>query len=591
MVSSYNLLQVAIALTLFVLVSRPCRRCVGSGKTDTCQDIQHKKRGRPKSRGKATYASNEHNFKILYGTIESPAIALENPNIAPNSQSLVDRQTVNNRPLAISFVNEPAESFRAPSSLPDIVTSLSNPITDTLYQDFTTIPADVSFDYNPGHVNPNLLFDAVLPSAQLTTHPQFPVISNQEILFDYANTSLNDTTLSTSSNKDITCNIKPSDIIQQQRRQSDSTNVDGVYGQSLSIIMSMEVCCVKVSDETIKYWGYYPQELAHRSFYDFVSAKDLDRLARLHRLLLDNATSLVDGSIHSLAQTERTTSSLFSSVDHNELNKIANGSKSFSDSIHIKKRSGEFELYKVVVYIGGGLGADLYDATSHSKQYIVAQFRKHNYEVTSNQPSQSTTVLSSSLESPPHTSDPSFFKEQSLVTFSTLSPLSPTSPNSATIFGNFSPPPETLKPHSLLSSKEEKHRKLSTTSKFSQMSIKPRTLSPPKFHIAPITTPSLSQLKTSPNHSLLGRFPPSASSSVLTASSSIMSPSPARSASGPAITHPTQQYFLQTSSSTLNAAASAAQSRSRLSISGPTNNDNSSTSNRKMEMSIRSLLC
>ncbi|RKP09502.1 hypothetical protein THASP1DRAFT_28707 [Thamnocephalis sphaerospora] len=29
-------------------VSRPCRRCVTMGKTDTCYDVQHKKRGRPK---------------------------------------------------------------------------------------------------------------------------------------------------------------------------------------------------------------------------------------------------------------------------------------------------------------------------------------------------------------------------------------------------------------------------------------------------------------------------------------------------------------------------------------------------------------
>ncbi|CAG8477061.1 9027_t:CDS:2 [Ambispora gerdemannii] len=36
-------------------VSRPCKRCVALGKVDTCIDIKHKKRGRPKLKDKKTY--------------------------------------------------------------------------------------------------------------------------------------------------------------------------------------------------------------------------------------------------------------------------------------------------------------------------------------------------------------------------------------------------------------------------------------------------------------------------------------------------------------------------------------------------------
>ena len=69
----------------------------------------------------------------------------------------------------------------------------------------------------------------------------------------------------------------------------------------------------------------------------------------------------------------------------------------------------------------------------------------------------------------------------------------------------------------------------------------------------------------------------------------------------PSYTHPTTQYFLQTSSSTLNAAASAAQSRTRPITQHSSAVDNTmadndkavgkTDSNRKAEMSIRSLLC
>ncbi|KAJ2745184.1 hypothetical protein GGI20_002366 [Coemansia sp. BCRC 34301] len=37
-------------------LQRPCRRCVGAGKCDTCKDVQHKKRGRPRSKDKKLMA-------------------------------------------------------------------------------------------------------------------------------------------------------------------------------------------------------------------------------------------------------------------------------------------------------------------------------------------------------------------------------------------------------------------------------------------------------------------------------------------------------------------------------------------------------
>lgn len=65
----------------------------------------------------------------------------------------------------------------------------------------------------------------------------------------------------------------------------------------------------------------------------------------------------------------------------------------------------------------------------------------------------------------------------------------------------------------------------------------------------------------------------------------------------PSVTHPTTQYFLQTSSSTLNAAASAAQ-RTMKQTSIPELESSTAAaavgktdSNRKTEMSVRSLLC
>ncbi|KAJ1935322.1 hypothetical protein EC988_008521, partial [Linderina pennispora] len=38
-------------------LQRPCRRCVNMGKCDTCKDVQHKKRGRPRSKDKKIAAA------------------------------------------------------------------------------------------------------------------------------------------------------------------------------------------------------------------------------------------------------------------------------------------------------------------------------------------------------------------------------------------------------------------------------------------------------------------------------------------------------------------------------------------------------
>ncbi|KAI8082034.1 hypothetical protein BDF21DRAFT_492838 [Thamnidium elegans] len=576
-------------------VSRPCQRCITLKKADTCQDMQHKKRGRPKLRDKKVYSSNEHNYKILYGTIQTPSISANssnNRNIVPNIQAPPFKGKLQNtvkRPPAISFIHEPIESFQ----------STHHSLLDTHnQQDIPRI--HLAYDYNTN----NMLLDA-LPTTQLSSvllPPQQQQQQQQHTIFDYSNNITNPILLNNGNNSNIITNFE--------------TKNDSIVDENLTIIMSMEVCCAKVSNDTIKCWGYYPQELAHRSFYDFISPKDSDRLARLHRLLLDNAMDTIKNtaSASPLPPTERTTSSLFSNTDQTILSVIANGSRSFSDSIHIKKRCGEYELYKVVVYIGGGLGADLYDITSFSKQYIVAQFRKHEYEVIP--PSVTSSVLSPDDLS--NNTESCYQNIEPIAVFSPMSPLSPSSPNIAYSNASTTVTATTItttnnnnnnnnnnnyaklemfknyNSRSLFSHTRKDHKPLSATTKFSQMSIIP-PCSPPKFNIAPITTQHQSNTKHY-NSSFLSRFPPSASSSTAGPSSSVAVPVSSlrlRTTDRPTVTHPTQQYFLQTSSSSLNAAASAAanSNKARRSISGPTTSESPSTNNQKMEMSIRSLLC
>ena len=441
-----------------------------------------------------------------------------------------------------------------------------------------------------------------------------------------------------------------SPISKRQLNISDNGSSD----QAITFILSMEVCCARVSEEVTEMWGYYPQEFAHRSLYDFISPKDTDRLARLHRLLLDNIVDVAKRQ-EPPTQTERTTSEVFHKMDQEQLTTIAPGSCTFSDTLHVKKRSGEEELYEMIVCMGGGLGADLHKTDSHAKLYIIAQFRKHRYQVSVQNafepaaPSRlvassfSQTGMSKSKETTNNKSSNPCLKKSFAKTNSNNPPFRHMMARTITDIGRMGAPD--MRSRSTLPAHYATSSQLNTISK----------IEPAKVNVAPITqqrsSPSFSTSLTSTWQNRLGtssftahhdrRRSPSgnnnADSDASSSSSSSSFTPPTSTASqtstfpsaplssaresrystlayrfaplpptkmftgaprgGPNVTHPATQYFLQTSSSTLNAAASAAQYSSRHkyhSTSSMADNDKASgktDSNRKVEMSIRSLLC
>ncbi|KAI9244107.1 hypothetical protein BDA99DRAFT_529428 [Phascolomyces articulosus] len=516
----------------------------------------------------------------------------------------------------------------------------------------------------------------------------------------------------------------------ENNSDNNKNNTENIQ-QAVTVILSMEVCCARVSEEVTGMWGYYPQEFAHRSLYDFISPKDTDRLARLHRLLLDNIVDVAK-SKEPPTQTERTTSELFHKMEQEQLTAIASGSSTFSDTLHVKKRSGEEELYEMLVCMGGGLGADLHQPASHSKLYIIAQFRKYRYEVSAQNPFESTAntmtntasttrFVSSSFSQTTSSSSPTHTDEQSpkhdaknsppdnnnnnksnmklglkknSLYLKSNPPFRHTMARTITDIGRGGPSMD-MRSRSGLPAHYATSSQLNTISKFE----------PAKINVAPITQRSSTSLtsswqtrlgkssfssssssssstsntlydqqqhhhndnpdgsinnshhlnnnsntnnssSSSHTHRHLHNSSPDNSDSISSSSSSSISTttfttpstttmakptfvsaplSSARESNnpyastlaayrfapvpstkmttgsprgGPNVTHPTTQYFLQTSSSTLNAAASAAQYSSRhiyqSTPSSMADNDKASgktDSSRKVEMSIRSLLC
>lgn len=479
---------------------------------------------------------------------------------------------------------------------------------------------------------------------------------------------------------------RPQSPPRQPQRQQQHRREEGAENQAVTLFMSMEVCCARVSDQVTSMWGYYPQEFAHRSLYDFVSPKDTDRLARLHRLLLDNITDLAEENDPDFCgpppPTERTTADFFHSMDVAVLSQVASGSRTFSDSLHIKKRSGEEELYEMLVCLGGGIGADLRDTSSLDRLYLIAQFRKHNYEVglrtvvldtssstfggkrtssTSNSHGDSNKNNNSSSSGGGNNGDDRRSSEEHRRKLSTSPKLQSFRSNnglarpSLTSSSSFRTAPGAAsfsrssvfdlrsRYGSSIPAHYARSSHLNTVTRIGSAKVNvapmtcqrtgstsPSSTSPPSSsssswqrrmdnvlpkantgglpNVSPAVAaaassggsgvmrgpaanlPPLSGARESnnPYSTLAYRFAPIAAAKTATGSPQ----------GGPNVTHPTTQYFLQTSSSTLNAAASAAQYGTRrnnmLFGSNMADNDRASgktDSNRKVEMSIRSLLC
>lgn len=599
------------------IVSRPCKRCVAAGKSDTCHDAKHKKRGRPRLHETKRFSGMYGGSVILDTSSMTAATAAAREKTCGMIQTATFTMTTamhrSTTPstTAISFVHEPIESFQnktttqpPPSSSPHVATSHRKKDSSGSSQ-----------------------------SQQALREPEPPPSSKSTI----------------------------------------------------TMFLSMEMCCARTSDEVTELWGYHPRDLVHRSLYELISSHDTDRLGRLHRLLLDNIMDIAQQRQHDSNNTtlgpearpppsERTTSPIFYDTDPDRLMMIAPGSGTFSDTLHFKKQGGEHELYEVIVYLGGGLGADLTRPSTLKHLYVVAEMKKHQYRIEQRllthhdhtrafnasslrfqqtlprvhaSTSQHTfhtgsTAASSSLSS-------SASSSSSLLSMGhpTLRPIAPQLARSSSsgplqarqgsLPGHFaansqlntvSLPAGGKKDHAVpkvniapISNRERRHGADGGGSSGSgshgnkQQPIAPAVTERlfPSFTGGPYfrriaaaspngsAPPPIGRESNNPYSTLAYRFAPAAP--------------PAGSPRGgpPSYTHPTTQYFLQTSSSTLNAAASAAQSSSN-NISTATTPSHPSTaaaaaaggntmaadndkavgktdSKRKAEMSIRSLLC
>ncbi|KAJ1929958.1 hypothetical protein FBU59_006999, partial [Linderina macrospora] len=99
-------------------LQRPCRRCVNMGKCDTCKDVQHKKRGRPRSKDKKIAAAGTE--KSL---METQMFQFSFTTTAPPSPT----HTAISAPPAVTCAMQPTANL-APSQPASPATASASPV-------------------------------------------------------------------------------------------------------------------------------------------------------------------------------------------------------------------------------------------------------------------------------------------------------------------------------------------------------------------------------------------------------------------------------------------------------------------------------
>ncbi|CAG8625958.1 7669_t:CDS:2 [Funneliformis caledonium] len=140
------------------------------------------------------------------------------------------------------------------------------------------------------------------------------------------------------------------------------------------------VSCARVSEECLGIMGYYPLELLHKSLYNYVHAQDIERVQKLVSSLYEDAYRYCQASQYSSSNNTPVTSEDpgFSQISPEILQHPASRGpiNDVSDLIHMRQRIGQYDLYDVRMYFGGGLGANLARKETWNKLYIVGRFTR-----------------------------------------------------------------------------------------------------------------------------------------------------------------------------------------------------------------------
>ncbi|KAF9983044.1 hypothetical protein BGZ65_002238 [Modicella reniformis] len=299
-------------------MSRPCKRCVSVGKDDTCRDVEHKKRGRPKlidkivtidatsssktpsivtaaaltkTRVKAKYTKSA-SYKMPKKTTNSAKIPAENYIVAPQTDGSVrETDSQNNRPSSYPSHHEQERpttplSYRAPST-----------------QEYRARP--------------------------LSMHSEPSLPGDRDPFYYTPSSTLSSTT----------------QIKRPQEMYSAPSNAPLV-----TVFLTMDLICARVSDESQMLWGYHPHDISNKSLYSIIANEDRGKMRAMLGLIKDAVFSAVSPNAPqhlSHFPFLESSSPVFYHNRPNIMSSSAPGSSEYTDLLRICHIDGSSDLFNV----------------------------------------------------------------------------------------------------------------------------------------------------------------------------------------------------------------------------------------------------
>ncbi|KAG0215264.1 hypothetical protein BGX28_000483 [Mortierella sp. GBA30] len=354
--ASHQLTRLCIIASLIVrqIVSRPCKRCISVGKNDTCHDVEHKKRGRPKLIDKAVALEN-----TTWGAADKDATSKSTSSLnktrvkgkyTKSANYKMPKKAAGSKiTTEMAFSSPQAE----PSSMGSSVGNISGrPSSYPSQHEVEHPPSSLPYRSQP-------LSSHSYQGRPLSMHSEPPMHDDRHDSVYY-----------------------PSSVPSSAGVKRPQEMYSSPTGAPLAtLFLTMDLICARVSDESQALWGYHPHDISHKSLYSIIADQDQTKLGELLKLIKDAVVPAVSPTSgiqsHSHFPFLESSSPVFYQNRPGIMSSSAPGSSEYTDVIRVCHANGGSDLFSIRMYVGGGLGTDLIRGLNIEHAYVVCIMARH----------------------------------------------------------------------------------------------------------------------------------------------------------------------------------------------------------------------
>ncbi|KAG0040268.1 hypothetical protein BGZ82_004055 [Podila clonocystis] len=320
-------------------LSRPCKRCISVGKDDTCRDVEHKKRGRPKLVDKTLGAWGPRKDISVdpLSTDAAKTATLAKTRVKGKYTKSANYKMPKKANGTLHPHNASSDHI---SSIPSGYPSHSHP------------DDHVSYPSHPEDRPPSVVYRPQRPQE----YRERPVSIHSE------------------------SDHPPEKTYYPQVKQTQELYTSPT-GALATLFLTMDFICARVSDESQALWGYHPHDISHKALHSIVASEDQAKLNSLLRMIKDAVFYAASPNApQHLAHYPFLDSSspVFYQNRPGIMSSSAPGSSEYTDVLRVRYADGGSDLFNIRLYVGGGLGTDLSRGLSIEHAYVVCIMSRHS---------------------------------------------------------------------------------------------------------------------------------------------------------------------------------------------------------------------